>query len=94
MVFIDSNNNSKLERGEQGLGGVVLALDNTKKITSDEAGQYFFRNISTGEHIIQVDLKTVPTKYIPQVPLKKQVKLKEGEIFFFNVPLKVSSIKK
>jgi len=89
-VFIDANGNGKFDREDKGLPGVVLLVDGKKQIVSDETGQFLLRNISAGEHIMQIDLKTVPTKYIPQVPLKKQFQLKEGETYFFSVPLKLS----
>ena len=86
-IFIDLDNNNRFDRGEEGVGGIVLVLDDDKVMT-DQGGQYLFRKLVPGEHNIAIDLKTLPTKYIPKVPFKKKIILEEGTTFFFNIPLR------
>jgi hypothetical protein len=90
VVFIDSDNNNQFDRGEKGLGGVTFILDDKERMTTDNNGQYLFRKVSPGEHTISIDLKTLPTQYIPKVPLKKKVVLDKGATFFHNIPLRES----
>lgn len=90
VIFVDTNGNNKFDRGEEGLDGVVFILDNVQKSVTGQGGQYLFRKLSPGKHTLRIDLKTLPTKYIPKVPLKKQFVLEEGSTFFYHVPLKVA----
>jgi hypothetical protein len=92
VIFVDSDGNGQFDRGEVGLGGVVFILDDSQKIVTDMAGQYSFRNVSPGEHTISVDLKTLPTEYVPKVSIKKKITLDKGATFFNNIPLKQSSL--
>ncbi|MBL7130631.1 MAG: hypothetical protein ISS45_04440 [Candidatus Omnitrophica bacterium] len=90
VIFIDTDGNNKFDRGEEGLNGVVFIIDDVEKVVTDQGGQYLFRGVSPGEHTLRIDLKTLPTKYIPKVPLKKKIILEEGATFFYHVPLRAA----
>jgi hypothetical protein len=90
VIFVDLDGNGKFDREEEGLSGVAVVLDDTVKVATDQGGQYLFRSLSPGEHTIKIDLTTMPTKYIPQVSVKKKVMLEEGSTFFYNIPLKIA----
>jgi len=92
VAFVDANANGEFDRREEGFGGVIIILDNKERIMSDQNGQYLIRDVSPGKHTIKLDLKSIPTNLIPQVPLKKEVDLKEGTTFFYNIPLKQTQI--
>ncbi len=91
VVFVDLNGNNKFDRGEDSLGGVVVVLDDTNKVTTDDGGQYLFRQVLPGEHLLKIDLKTIPAKYIPKVSLRKKIELEEGTSYFYNIPLGISN---
>ncbi|MDD5617881.1 MAG: hypothetical protein PHG69_02200 [Candidatus Omnitrophica bacterium] len=88
LVFVDTNDNDQFDRGEEAVGGVVFILDDADQAVTDVGGQYLFRKTSPGEHTVMIDLKTLSTKYIPKVALKKKFILEEGATFFYNVPLR------
>ncbi len=87
LVFYDKNKNGSYDAGEETLKGIVLVLDGTTKTATNLQGTYMFRKFAPGEHVITVDLKSVPVKYIPKVPIRKTVDVREGTTFVFNVPL-------
>jgi len=64
-----------------------LILDEKTKTATSPLGEFMFRRLSPGEHNIRVDLKSIPIKYIPKVPILKAVKVLEGTTFVYNIPL-------
>ncbi|MDD5005938.1 MAG: SdrD B-like domain-containing protein [Candidatus Omnitrophica bacterium] len=93
VVFVDINGNNEFDRGDDPISGVVMVLDDKERVVTDQSGQYLFRKVSPGEHNLRIDLTTLPTKYIPKVPLRKKVLLEEGMTFFYNIPLRQARIK-
>jgi len=89
LVFYDKNKNGSYDAGEEALKGIVLVLDGTTKTATNLQGTYMFRKFTPGEHVITIDLKSVPVKYIPKVPIRKTVDVREGTTFVFNVPLEL-----
>jgi hypothetical protein len=89
-IFVDLNGNNQFDKDEEGLPGVTVVLDGQIKYETEQGGQYLFRKVAPGEHTIAIDLRTLPTKYVPTVPLKRKFELEEGITFFYHVPLKVS----
>lgn len=90
LVFVDSNGNNKFDREEEPVIGVAIVLDGKERVETGIGGQFLFRTLSAGEHTLEIDLKTLPTKYIPKVPLKKKVVVEKGVTFFYNVPLRAA----
>ncbi len=89
IVFYDKNMNGVYDAGEETLKGVVLVLDGTTRTATNLQGTYTFRKFSPGEHVITIDLKSVPVKYIPRVSVRKTVDVIEGTTFIYNVPLEL-----
>ena len=87
-IFEDSNNNGAFDSGESGIKEVVVMLENGEKAATDNLGRYFFRKVSVGKHTITIDLKTLPTTYIPALPIFKDMQLFEGVSYVYNIPLK------
>jgi len=86
-VFIDENANGQQERGEEGIDGVVIVLDDTEEASTDASGRFVFANVATGEHTLEADINTIPLQYLPKVLLKKKVTLYEGMTYQYNIPL-------
>ncbi len=87
-VFEDRDNNGQLGPRDKGVAGVVLLLEDGRKIVTDDSGRYFIRNVSTGKHTLTLDLKTLSTQYIPSVPIFKEIELFEGVSYVYNIPVK------
>ena len=90
IVFNDKNGNGKYDVGEEPMKGVVIILDDKQKTVTSLLGEYMFRKLSPGEHTLAIDLKTVPLKFIPKVPIKKKIKVVEGTAFVYHIPLQES----
>ncbi len=92
-VFIDDNRNGQYDFGEKILSDVVINIDNKTNSVSGPNGAYVFRKIEPGEHKLILDLKSIPVKYIPKVPVAKTVKIVEGAVFVYNIPLEETKAK-
>ncbi|MFH1381160.1 MAG: SdrD B-like domain-containing protein [Candidatus Omnitrophota bacterium] len=87
LVFNDKNKNGKYDAGEPLVEGVIIMLDKEEKIVSNLMGAYRFRNLTPGEHAIGIDLKSIPVKFVPRVPISKKISLEEGATFSYSIPL-------
>lgn len=92
IVFLDLNGDGafNISQGEKGIKGVILLLESGLKAVTDGNGQYRFSNVSVGEHIVALDLNTLPVEYLPTVPLKKTTVVFEGVSYNYNIPVKKS----
>lgn len=88
VVFEDAAGNKQLGFDSTGIKGVQMFLEDGNKVTTDDSGRYSFRKVSLGKHRLNLDLKTVPTEYIPSVPIFIDFELSEGQSFNYNIPLK------
>jgi hypothetical protein len=88
MVFVDTNADGQPGPKEPGIKGAVLMLEDGRKILTDDSGRYSVRKISTGKHTITLDLRSLPTAYLPAVPIFKDIELFEGVSFQYNIPLR------
>ncbi len=92
IVFLDKNGNGKYDPGvDEPVKGVVIVFDGKEKIASSILGEYMFRKMAPGEHTVAIDLKTLPLKYIPKVPVKKTIRVAEGEMSNYYIPLELQS---
>lgn len=87
LIFNDKDSNGKYDAGEEAIKGVVVILDAKEKVATTLLGEYSFRKLSAGEHTLNLDLKSLPVKFIPKVPIIKKIKVLEGTTFVYNIPL-------
>ncbi|MFH1691702.1 MAG: SdrD B-like domain-containing protein [Candidatus Omnitrophota bacterium] len=87
LVFDDKNKNGQYDTGEPLIQGVIIVLDKEEKIVSNLMGAFRFRNLVPGEHMISIDLKSIPIKFVPKVPISKKINLEEGTAFSYPIPL-------
>ncbi|MDD5730923.1 MAG: SdrD B-like domain-containing protein, partial [Candidatus Omnitrophica bacterium] len=87
-IFEDVENTGEFTNKSVPVQGVVLILENGKKILSDATGRYSFSNISTGDHTVTLDLNSLPVYYLPKTSITKKVTLSEGVTYIYNIPLK------
>ncbi|MFH1414309.1 MAG: pilus assembly protein N-terminal domain-containing protein [Candidatus Omnitrophota bacterium] len=88
IVFEDADGNLKYNKGDTGLKNAAVTLEDGRKVLTDDAGRYSFRNIPYGDHTIILDLSSLPVYYIPQIAIKKEITLFEGVTYIYDIPLK------
>jgi hypothetical protein len=59
-VYADCNANAVQDKGERGLPGVTLYLEDGTNLTTDENGQYSICGVRAVTHVLKVDSKTLP----------------------------------
>ena len=64
-VYIDSNNNGIQDRGEMGVEGVTLILEDGTQVTTDIYGMFSIPALPPGDHILSIDKNTLPEDLIP-----------------------------
>lgn len=89
LVFWDKNGNGTYESGDEPVKDVILTLNGKEKASSGLLGDYRFRRNVVGEQELKIDLKSIPVQYLPKVPLKRKVTVKESESVVVNVPLEL-----
>jgi hypothetical protein len=88
IVFQDVNGDGNYNPGDTGIRGVVVTLEDGKKAITDAGGRYVFSNAVPGDHVVTIDLNSIPVIYLPKVALTKKITLFEGVTYNFNIPLK------
>ncbi len=88
FVFEDVDGDGRYSSGDVGVRGVSLTLENGLRGSTDDRGRYSFPHVSSGEHILNLDLSTVPVYYLPEISITKKITLFEGVVFVHNIPLK------
>jgi uncharacterized repeat protein (TIGR01451 family) len=59
-VYVDCNQNKVQDKGEPGIPGVRLYLEDGTNFTTDENGQYSFCGLRPISHVMKVDATTLP----------------------------------
>jgi uncharacterized repeat protein (TIGR01451 family) len=59
-VYADCNGNAVQDKGERGLPGVTLYLEDGANMTTDDNGQYSICGVRAVTHVLKVDSKTLP----------------------------------
>lgn len=59
-VFHDTNYNSFLNKDEKPLVGVRLTLDGRQTATTDVNGNFLFKRVKSGRHVLKVDVDSIP----------------------------------
>jgi len=90
-VFIDEDNDNRLDADEEGVSGVHLILEDGTYTVTNGRGRYLFRKVEPGEHTISLDIDTLRVEFIPKVPLKQDLILYEGMSFRYNIPVRKNS---
>ncbi|MCA9523905.1 MAG: DUF11 domain-containing protein, partial [Myxococcales bacterium] len=75
-VFCDANKNGWQDKGEEGLDGVKIYLDNGYYSQTDRAGKFHFYDIDAGTHMVKIDKNTLPPG--------SELTTDESRIFYFT----------
>jgi hypothetical protein len=88
IIFEDTNNNGKFDGKDKGIKSAEVFLeDGTKQITN-ESGRYNFSKAKAGKHTLKLNLNSLPSNYMPTVPILEEIDLTEGATYIYNIPLK------
>ena len=88
FVFVDSDGDGQFGTKDLHIKDAILILEDGTKVSTDDSGRYFFRKANVGKHTLTLDLNSIPTNYIPTVPLFKEIELFEGTSYNYNIPLR------
>ena len=72
-VFNDINRNGRQERGEEGIKGITLRLEDASTVKTDEKGFYRFPRVESGTHYLTLDVKRIPAEYNIVSPEKRVI---------------------
>jgi len=59
-VFEDKDRNGRQDQGEQGIGNVMVALDDGTYALTDQYGRYHFPAVRPGQRLVKINLQTLP----------------------------------
>jgi hypothetical protein len=62
LVFEDTNGNGKLDAGEKGMERMMVSIGPNLVVTN-EKGEYTFKNLPAGKHIVELSTKGIPAGY-------------------------------
>lgn len=88
VVFYDLNQNNTLDEQDLPIGGVKIILNQEIEAVSNARGLYSFGNIAPGKHRVEIDINSLPEEYLPTVPVRKDIEIKEGMTHTYHIPLK------
>lgn len=79
IVFNDINQNGIQDKGEEGIAGVTIRLEDGSTVKTDEKGYYRFSMVEVGSHLVTLDVKRIPAEYsiISSERVKVDIKLRE-----------------
>jgi hypothetical protein len=87
IIFEDTDNNGKFDGKDKGLKNVEIFLEDGTKTLTNEAGRYNFGKAKVGKHTLKLDLNSLPSNYMPTIPIVKEIDLSEGSTYIHNIPL-------
>jgi uncharacterized repeat protein (TIGR01451 family) len=59
-VFVDVKRTGRFVEGDRGVAGVRVYLEDGESVTTDTYGRFTFPSVHPGQHVLRVDLTTLP----------------------------------
>jgi hypothetical protein len=87
VVFSDLNGNGQLDAGDAGIADVEVVLGDGRKILTNGQGRFRFVDASLGDHEVGINMRSLPTGYLPLTKLKQSFVLNEGVHYQINFPV-------
>jgi len=88
IIFEDMDRDGSYSGKDKGIKGIIVTLDDSTTVISDTNGYYYFVNAATGEHVLKLNLNSLPIYFLPEVVITKEISLYEGAEYHYNIPLK------
>lgn len=60
VVYLDANENGRLDAGEAGAPNVTVILDGRFSVRTDSNGRFDFQAVAAGHHVITVQTDNLP----------------------------------
>lgn len=86
-VFIDNNKNGWQDAEEQGVGGVRLVMEDGTIVTTDQTGKYSIPDVTPGQHVLKLDVNSLPAGVEPLSEISRFVQVSAGLIVKQNFTL-------
>lgn len=64
IVYLDANNNGRLDAGESGAPNVTVVLDGRFSVQTDANGRFDFAAVATGHHVVSVVSDNLPLPWV------------------------------
>ncbi len=90
-VFYDVDNDKKQTIADRGLEGVRVELGG-RVVQTDRSGWFFFRQLPSGPYAVTLVLSSVPTRFLPTVPVRQQLTLPDGGVVNIDYPLTMQRV--
>ncbi|RKY32286.1 MAG: hypothetical protein DRP74_02940 [Candidatus Omnitrophota bacterium] len=87
-VFEDVDKDGILGDKDKGVANVTLMLEDGRQVITDTSGRYFFRNVPIGRHTLTLELESLPSQYMPTVPIFEDIELSEGVSYRYDIPVR------
>jgi len=89
LVFVDPTGTGVPRSTDKFVPKVHIILDGKISQRSDSHGAFYFRKVAPGDHIISIDLNTLPLDMVPRIKLKNKITVVDGTNYVFNVPVQI-----
>lgn len=86
-VFWDQNNNNSLDKEDKPVQA-RLVLEPGAETKTNDAGVYFFNELTPGKYKLRLDINSLPAGYIPTVPFQTVIQVEEAVTKTHHFPLK------
>ncbi|MBF0511702.1 MAG: hypothetical protein HQL13_05155, partial [Candidatus Omnitrophica bacterium] len=90
IVFVSKNGSQFPSDGDKFIGKVKVILDGKITQKTDPQGAFYFRQVSPGDHMLVIDMNSLPINMMPVIKLKNKINVAEGTNYSFNIPVKIS----
>ncbi|MCX7927948.1 MAG: pilus assembly protein N-terminal domain-containing protein [Candidatus Omnitrophica bacterium] len=88
IVFEDVDEDGKFGSVDIPLSKVRIFITPDIQAVTDSSGLYLFNKIKAGFYRLTLDLSSLPTEYLPEVSIYKDITLEEGSTIVYNIPVK------
>ncbi|MDP3722309.1 MAG: hypothetical protein Q8R91_02280, partial [Candidatus Omnitrophota bacterium] len=90
-VFYDVDGDGRYSAADRGLEGVRFRLD-SRTAQTDRSGWCFFRDLPGGRYTVTLILDSLPLRYLPMVPVRRQIELVEAGTVTLDMPVTVRRV--
>jgi hypothetical protein len=87
FVFNDINRNGVQDKGEEGVKGITIRLEDGSAVKTDERGYYQFSRVEVGGHMVTLDVRRIPAAYSIISPEKIRIEVRLRDTLIVNFQL-------
>ena len=87
FVFNDINRNGVQDKGEEGVRGITVRLEDGSMMKTDERGYYQFPRVEVGGHMVTLDVRRIPAAYSIISPENVRIEVRLRDTLTVNFQL-------